>query len=140
IGARLNTNTEVILGVNKMISDRENELIKEKQELQVLLEKLKLLGKKIAAQDQTNPKIRMSLLRQRNSYKKTSNQLNDIEEELSQMNATIGKPDECKLIVRNFIYQNAIVTFGKYTRIMRADYHYVQMNTLGNEITLHQLY
>jgi hypothetical protein len=140
IGTRMNTSTEVILGVNKMISDQESKLINEKQELEGLLEKLKLLGQKLAVQDATNPKIRVSLLRQRNSYEKALEQLRGVTEELAHLNSSIGNPDESKLIVRNFIYQNAVVTFGKYTRIMRSNYHYVQMNTEGNEIALHQLY
>lgn len=140
IGTRLNTNTEIILGVNKAKIEQEQLLMDKKQELESLLEKLKLLGRKLSEQDSSNSKIRVSLLRQRNSYKKTIEQLQEVNEELSTLHASLGDITQAKLIVRNFIYQNVKVTFGKYTRIMKNDHHYVQLSLERKEIGLHQLY
>lgn len=140
IGTRLNTNTEIIFGVNKAISDRENTLSKQKKELEEMLQKLRLLGQKLSEQDTSNPKIRISLLRQRNSYEKTIEKLDEVNLELAQLNSSIGDIKETKLIVRNFIYENVSVTFGKYKRIMKSNYHYVQLDLHENEIGLHPLY
>lgn len=140
VGTRMNTKTEITLGVNKVISDREQALINKKQELEGLLEKLKILGKKLGTKDTTNSKIRISLLRQKHTFAKTSEQLINIKEELSELNASLGNLREAKLIVRNFIYQNVIVSFGKYKRLMKANYHYIEMKLYENEIVLHQLY
>ncbi|MHA6251271.1 DUF342 domain-containing protein [Oceanobacillus sp. CAU 1775] len=140
IGTKMNSKTEVFLGVNKLVSEQEEQLLSEKQKLTDLLGKLKHLGEKLATQNSENPQIRISLLRQRNSLNKTETRLREIEEELLTLNSNLGDYQETKLVVRNFIYQNVIVTFGKYKRVMKSDYHFVKMNTEGNEIKLHQLF
>ncbi|MBN6206621.1 DUF342 domain-containing protein [Ralstonia pickettii] len=140
IGTRMNTKTEVTLGVNKVLSDREQELINKKQELENLLEKLKILGQKLETQDATNSKIRISLLRQKHTFAKTKEQLTDINEELSVIKSSIGDLREARLVVRNFIYQNVIVSFGKYKRSMKSNYHYIEIKLHEKEIAIHQLY
>lgn len=141
IGTKMNSKTEVFLGVNKLISDQEKQLKSERETLMELLEKLKLLGEKLSTQNTATPQVRISLLRQRNSLSKTEERLKEIEAELLTINSTLGDEEiDPKLIVRNFIYENVVVTFGKYTRIMKSDYHFVKMNIEGKEIILHQLF
>lgn len=140
VGTRMNTKTEITLGMNKLLLEREQNLLNKKQELELLLEKLKILGQKLATQDTANPKIRISLLRQRHSFAKTKEQLTEIGEELLLLNTSLGDLKEAKLIVRNFIYQNVNVSFGKYKRSIKSNYHYIEMSLHENEIALHQLY
>lgn len=141
IGTKMNSKTEVFLGINKLVSNQEKQLVSERKTLLELLEKLKLLGEKLSTQNAANPQIRISLLRQRNSLSKTEERLREIETELQTLNATLGDEEtDPKLIVRNFIFENVVVTFGKYTRIMKSDYHFVKMNIEGKEIILHQLF
>ncbi|MCF3942408.1 DUF342 domain-containing protein [Oceanobacillus alkalisoli] len=140
IGTKLNTKTEIILGVNKAMADKEQALKKKQKEQEEMLRKLKLLGEKLATQSDHNAKVRIAKLRQKHSMEMVKNELHEIQEELGEMNAEMGDLRDTQLVVRNFIYQNVTVTFGKYKRVMNTDYHYVQFNLFHNEIALQQLF
>lgn len=140
IGNRLSTKTEVVFGLNKAIHDKEKNLLAKKRELQATLKKLTLLGDKLKDQDRTNnPKLRITILRQRNSYIKTKEQIEEIEQVLEQMNSYIGNEKDAGLIVKNYIYPNTVVTFGKYKRIIKTEHHFVQLRLSQNEIIIHSI-
>lgn len=140
IGTRFNTKTEIVLGVNKSIADEESRLKQEKKNTEDMIRKLELLGERLKLQDTSNAKIRLSALRQKHSLIKAREELEGINEKLDQINAVIGDMGEAKLIVRNFIYQNTSVAFGKYQRIMKADYHFVELKADNQEIILTNLF
>lgn len=140
IGNRLSTRTEVIFGVNKAIHDKEKKLLAKKKELQGTLEKLDTLGDKLKKQNNTNnPELRITILRHRNSYNKTKDQIEELDRVLEQMNPNISSEKDARLIVRNYIYQNAIITFGKYKRIIKTEHHFVQARLCQNEIIIHSM-
>ncbi|WP_249869762.1 DUF342 domain-containing protein [Oceanobacillus saliphilus] len=141
IGNRLSTKTEIIFGLNKKISNKEDELLAKQKELKETLRKLALIGSKLEKQDMvSNPKLRISFLRQKNSVRKTEGKLEMIEGILEKMNSSIGSEKEAYLIVRNFIHQNTIVAFGKYQKKITSSHHYVKMNLVNNEIKIHPLF
>src|SRR5699024_12523878 len=47
VGNRLSTKTEINLGINKAVDQKEQKLLQEKEDLQATLEKLELIGKKL---------------------------------------------------------------------------------------------
>ncbi len=140
IGTKLHTKTEIILGVNKLVADKEQALKQKKIELEEMHGKLKMLGDKLATQSDSDPNVRISKLRQKHSMEKVTSELNEITDELAELNAAMGDIRDTQLIVRNFIYQNVTVTFGKYKRVMTTNYHYVQFNLFNNEIAVQQLF
>lgn len=141
IGNRLNTKTEVAFGINKQIGEKEVHLNQEKKELRQTLLKLDVLGKKLAEKDHAiNSKIRITMLRQQSSYNKAKAKLEKIEDKLDQLHAYLGSEFDAKLIVRNNIYTNVIVSFGKYKQIMKSDHHFIQMQVSKNEITIQPLF
>lgn len=140
VGTRLNTKTEITLGINKSIRDKEVALLKKKKETELMLDKLNLLGEKLATQTDETSKIRIFKLRHRHSKTVVKQELMEINDELSELNAKIGDLSKTKLIVRNFIYQDVTVAFGKYKRLIESDHHFVQMELINNEIFLEQLY
>ncbi|WP_067729427.1 DUF342 domain-containing protein [Oceanobacillus damuensis] len=141
IGNHLSTKTEIIFGVNKSISNKEEELKAKRKKLKDTLRKLELIGARLDTQDiSSNPKLRISLLRQKNSVSKTKEQLTEIEDTLSRINSHIGSEKEAHLTVRNFIHQNTTVAFGKYQKKIINTHHYVKMNLINNEIMIHPLF
>ena len=141
IGNRLSTKTEITLGVNKSIVQQEDGLKTEKKELQQTLVKLEMLGKKLIEQDHIpSNKLRLTMLRQRNAYQKVKSKLKVIEDKLQALHPHLGSLLEAKLIVRNNIYSNVTVSIGKYRRMMKSDYHYIQMYLNKNEIVIEPLF
>ncbi|WP_106497601.1 DUF342 domain-containing protein [Lentibacillus sp. Marseille-P4043] len=140
IGNRMSTQTEIVFGLDKPIAEKEKKLFEEKEELQATLEKLVVLGNKLADQDDTqNSKIRITKLKQRHSYNQTAERLAEVDEELHQLNAHIGKEQETKLIVRGQLYSNVMVAFGKYKRKIDTTNQHVQVKLVNNEITIQPL-
>ncbi|MGJ9458883.1 DUF342 domain-containing protein [Oceanobacillus sp. CF4.6] len=140
IGNRLSTKTEIIFGMNKTFSDKEDELIARQNELTDKLQKIKLIGSKLHEHDTSNPKLRISILRQKNSVKKTEEQLRTIEDMLLRINSKIDSEQDAYLIVRNFIHPNTIIAFAKYKKNINTNYHYVKINLVHNEIMIHPLF
>lgn len=141
IGNRLSTITDISLGVNKSMDKKIQSLIAKKKELQNILAKLDTLGKKLEAQNPSlSSKLRITMLRQKSSFKKVKNQLEEVTDMLQQTNSIIGSELEAKLIVRNYIFSNVVVAFGKYKQMMKSDYHFVQMTLSKNEIVIDPLF
>ncbi|WP_165769090.1 DUF342 domain-containing protein [Virgibacillus profundi] len=140
IGNRMSTKTEIIFGVDNTIDKKEKSLLTKKEELRSTLEKLAILGEKLHTQDlSNNPRLRITVLKQKNSLNKTKEQLEKIDFMLEEMNSAIGSETEARLVVRNNIYQSVVVTFGKYKRIMNTNHHYVQIKLSHNEIVIHSI-
>lgn len=136
IGNRLSTKTEIALGVNKAMLEKESSLNNRKNELEEMIKKLSLLGKKLEEQINSNPKVKVHLLRQKHSLSVATEELEEVKDELSRLNEKIVNLSKAELIVRNYIYQNSIVSFGKYQRIVKNNYHYVKMYLDDKEIVL----
>ncbi|MCC2249256.1 FapA family protein [Virgibacillus sp. AGTR] len=141
IGNRLSTETEIIFGVDKSIETKERQLQEKKKELEDTLSKLRILGEKIKQRDiEQNPKLRITLLRQKNSWNKTNEQLEEVTLQLDKLNSSIGSEHYAELIVRNYIFSNVIVAFGKYRRIIKDNQHFVKMHLVDNEIVIYPLF
>jgi len=141
IGNRLGAKSEIIFGYNKKLADREDMLKSKKVELKDTLHKLALLESRLSQQANSNdPSLRISILRHRNFVQKTNQQLDEIEDMLSSINSRIGSETKAALIVRNFIYPNTTVAFGKYKRIIKDSYHFVKINLEKNEIVVEPLF
>lgn len=141
IGNRLGTKTEILFGLDKSIDEQEEHLLAKKRELQQTAIKLATLGKKLEVQGNIHDaKLRITMLRQQHSSNKAKAQLEEIDDKLQLLNAHLGSELEAKLVVRNFIYSNVSVSFGKYKRIMKSDCHFVQLSLNKNEIIMHPLF
>ncbi|MGM8211728.1 DUF342 domain-containing protein [Virgibacillus sp. W0430] len=137
VGNRMNTKTEVYFGINKLESEKEKSLLAKKLELEETLSKLKIIGSNLEKQQsKDNPKLRITLLRQRHSFNKITAQLDEINRELEQMDSQLGKGQDSKLIVKGVLYPSVIVAFGKYKRTIDKNHHYVQVKVVEKEISL----
>lgn len=140
VGNRLSTKTEIIFGLNQLVEQQKNKLLTKKQDLEAMLAKLTLLGEKLKANKKTDdPKLRITALRQKHSWSKTKAEMEKVEQAVNELNSYLGSEQEAELIVRNYLYSNVTVAFGKYRRVIKADHHYVKMNLVDNEIVIHPL-
>lgn len=141
IGNRLSTKTEIVFGFNKKLADREEMLKSKKAELKETMQKLSLIGRKWSGQaEPTNSSLRISILRHRNLVEKTKQQLEEVEQLLSNINSRIGSETKAQLVVRNFINPNTTVAFGKYKRLIKDNYHFVKITLEKNEIVMDPLF
>lgn len=138
IGNRLSTKTNINLGVNKAVDEEIAKLETTKKELTSTLEKLTMLGKRLKNR-KLDAKTRITLLRQRNSQLKTVEKIKEIDDKLAQMNAFLGSEKEATLVVRNNIYPNVIIAFGKYKHKIDRMYSFIQANLDQNEISIRPL-
>ncbi|WP_404452647.1 FapA family protein [Virgibacillus necropolis] len=137
IGNRLSSRTEIIFGINKLIDNKEKELLAKKKEVSTTIEKLTLLGEKLKIEsNQQNPKIRIMLLKQRNSLEKAKEQDMYIDEELRLLDSHLGDLESAALYIRGQVHSNVLITFGKYKRKIDNTHSYVQMKLIKNEIVI----
>lgn len=138
IGNRLSTKTEISFGYDKSTFEQEQQLIAKKKELEQTLNKLKILGEKLNQNTQLkeNPKHRITLLRQKNSYQKTEESLLQVKEDLFMINAFLGSEEEAKLKVNNKIYPNTFVTFGKYKQEIKEIRKNIELTFDKNEVII----
>src|SRR5699024_2539452 len=137
IGNRLSTETMINFGTIKSVADEFNKLVNEKKSLIAVVKQLTTIGEKLANQDnRQDAKVRITLLRQRNSLEKTKKQIEDIDDQLSQMNAYLGQEENAVLNVRNYLYSNVIIAFGKYKRKINNKRQNVKVSLDKNEIVL----
>lgn len=141
IGNRLSTNTRLSFGVDRELDSKVKQLEKEKNKLQNMLNNLDKIGKSLkqSLKEHADAKTRITLLRQRRSYEKTTQQLEDVESELEQMNAYLGNEDKANLIVNHTIYPNVNVSFGRYEHKTEQTYQNIQITLEQNEIVIKPL-
>lgn len=139
IGNRLSTKTEISLGISQTANEQEQKLLAKKEELIATLSNLKMIGEKLKLQDSQNKQIQLTLRRQQNSYKQTSEQLDKVKTALLQLNSSLGDEKSAELIVNNYIYPNTVISFGKYKRMIQTDHRNVHIFLNKNEITVHTL-
>ncbi|SES75805.1 hypothetical protein SAMN05216389_10267 [Oceanobacillus limi] len=138
IGNKLYIKTEILFGLNKIQSEKEQQLVQEKEDLQANLSKLKLIGDKLKASNNvlTDPKLKAAWLRQQHSYEQASERLEEVENHLLNINASLGNEKRAKLVVHGHLYPNVIVSFGKYQKAIKREFQHIRMKMDKNEISI----
>ncbi|SHN16483.1 DUF342 domain-containing protein [Gracilibacillus kekensis] len=143
IGNVANSKTELAFGVSKKVVDRVTYLQNTNKELKDNKRKLKMLGDQLQqkkdAVGELLTKERIMLLKQRNMYEKTIEQLQAVEEELKELQYEIGNFQDMKLIVKNIAYENVELIFGKYKRVLHQEHKYFQAYLEEKEVTITSL-
>lgn len=120
IGNKMDTKTEIAIGIDHEQAQLENKLNQAKQTLESELKKLNILGEGIEKKSKLNngldPKDRILLLKQRNSVQLTEKKLGKINEQISALHVEIGDEDKARLIVKGSLYPNVDLCFGKYRK------------------------
>lgn len=137
IGNRMNTTTELSFGVDMTEDQNIQRLADNRDELADNLQKLNVLKERLS-KDKANldSKSRVTLLRLEKSRERTMKQINEIDEQLKKVNASLGDIELAHLKVRGTLYPNVVVAFGRYKRRIDKEYDYVHVKMLENEIKI----
>ena len=139
IGNRLNTQTMIHFSLDQSVDDFKK--MKDKKEtLQAARDKLLSLGEKLKRHDyEQNPKLKIAHLRQRHSLKEVNQQIDKITTALAQLNTSLERGEQAKLLVSDCLYANVTIAFGKYKRKINHKRQHVRATLEQNEIVLHSL-
>ncbi|GGM21592.1 polymerase [Paraliobacillus quinghaiensis] len=143
VGNKMNTKTEIAIGINQENHQQEAQLTKEKEEILSNIEKLRVLGDNLKAKEKMseglNSKERILLLKQRNTMQQAENKLSDIEAEIGSLQVELGDIDQVKLIVKGSLYPNVDLNFGKYKKTIKTVQKFTQVYLDNGEITAQPL-
>lgn len=135
IGNRLNTKTKICFGLENDLQEELKKYKSEQTNLNEAKEKLVLLGKQIENRDTAaNPKVRIALLRQRNRLELIHEELLYLEDKMRRIEKLDGLEQKGRLFVRQYLYPNTIIAFGKYEETIQSDYYAVEVRLTNHEI------
>lgn len=135
IGNRLNTETRIKFHENETLQKQEA-LEQDREELQHTLDQLTLIGDKLKRESVQDAKQRITLLRQRNSQQKVLNQLKEIDLKLSKLEESFDQQQQPELKVRNVLYPNVTIAFGKYKYRLDKEHFGVKISLVDKEVSI----
>lgn len=137
IGNRVQTKTKVIIHQDEQIYEKEAKLEEELKEVRTTINQLKLIGDKLEKNAHLNdPKMRVTLLRQRSSMQQMMDQANNLQDEISYLQMNYFYDGEASINALHTLHGNVTIAFGKYERTTQKEYNHVQCRFNENEITL----
>lgn len=143
VGNKMDTKTEISIGVNKAEFDLETQLEAAKRTLMSEITKLKKLGDGLERKARTGGGLtsreRILLLKQKNSLHVTKDKLAKIEQKIDSLNVNLGDEEKARLIVTRALYPNVELRFGKYQRTTDSIYKYTQVYIEDGEIEIKPL-
>lgn len=136
IGNRLHTLTELSFGADKANLDEASQLEEEEATIKESLRKITLLQKKFSETNQTTSKARVTLLKVKHSRQQTKEKLTQVQGELANLQLEMGSMKAAYLHVKEVLYPNTVVTFGKYQRTINRNYSSVAIQIEQNDIKI----
>lgn len=135
IGNRLNTKTTVCFGLKNDLQEELKSFEAEKENLYHTKEELDKLGQQLEKRDtDKNPKVRIALLRQRKRLELIREKISSLDDIMDQLNLLEGAEQKGKLVVRQYLYPNTTIGFGKYEETVRKDYYAIEAHLKDAEI------
>ncbi|WP_217585584.1 DUF342 domain-containing protein [Lentibacillus saliphilus] len=142
LGNRMNSKTEVFLGPDQSLQLKLKQLTAKKEELESTLEKLHLLGEKLAhtRDDSQKTKMQIMKLRQKNAFRQTREQLQDVMTELESITEIFNIGEDATLLVSGMLYRNVGIYFGKYAHMVAHDRKSVSVRLVENDVSIQSLH
>ncbi|SDB88919.1 hypothetical protein SAMN05421734_102193 [Pelagirhabdus alkalitolerans] len=143
IGNKMDTKTEVAIGVDQEQFQLETKLNAAKDTLISEIEKLKTLGQNLEEKAKKtgglSSKERIFLIKQKNTLQQTEGKLDQINERIESLHVQIGDEDRAKLIVKGTLHENVDLCFGKYQQTTTKPYKFSQVFIEEGEISISPL-
>lgn len=137
IGNRVQTKTTVMINEDEHVYEEEERLMEELKDVQTTINQLKLIGEKLSkTADINDSNMRVTLLRQKSSLQKATMEKQEIQQNIDRLRENYFHDGEAKIIVKQELFGNVAVTFGKYVQTTQRDYTSVQCSFQGNEISI----
>lgn len=138
VGNRLSTRTKINFPLGTDYFEEKEKLIKEKEKITERVSQLREIGEKLTDKNLLkNPQFKEMFKKQRQSLIKARQQLEDVNHQINVLENKIQSIDQPKLIVRQTLYPQVIVSFGKYKRNFISESSYIYVTIEENEIVLH---
>src|SRR5699024_1148548 len=132
---RLNTKTEILFGLGEEFEEKKQGKLLRRDKLLDKLDHIKELGIQIQSTNyETNPKLRIALLQQKNKMNVLQQEILEIENWIKNMESFDGLEQFARLKVKQYLYPNTVISFGKYKQTIQKDYYEMQMRLEQNEI------
>src|SRR5690625_1017739 len=138
VGNRMNSETNVLFDQGNKMEHEVQKLEAAKKTLQENIKKMNFLMRKIENTLSINErsKTRATLIKVKGSHKKSSEQLEEVNDRLFRVKHRIDDAQQSYLRVQGTMYPNVTVGFGKYKRKITSEYHQVLIKLNKNEINI----
>ncbi|HLS06504.1 MAG TPA: FapA family protein [Bacillota bacterium] len=138
VGNRLSTKTSINFTLPVDYFATKEKLLEEKEHHEKRLHQLNMIGDKLKNHKLlNNPKIKAMVKKQKHSLAETNNQLKRVNDQLNELEKKMTTVNRPKLVIRQTLYPQVIVAFGKYKRNFQSEFSYVYVTIEGNEIVTH---
>lgn len=138
VGNHLFTKTELYVGYDSSIEQKEIELRKEMKEISENIKKLRMIENKLveAAKIKGKPTTQEQALivKQRATKQQLELKLAQVEGELEAIEAKKGNREHYAVYIYEKIYPNTSLCFGKYVRVIQKTHSYVKFLLENKEI------
>ena len=138
IGNKMDTKTEVSIGVDKGQFDLESQFSAAKKTLVSEIEKLRKIGNTLETKAKhgggLSSKERIFLLKQKNTLQVTKNKLAKIEDKINSLKVSLGDEEKARLIAKKVLHRNVDLRFGKYQRRTDSVHKFTQVYIEDGEI------
>ncbi|MDF2946003.1 MAG: hypothetical protein K0S51_682 [Bacillales bacterium] len=140
IGNSLFIKTDIYIGVNQKIVDREKflktklaEANDTKTKLDMMLIKLNSKVKQSIPLSQAEKNM---LIKQKPIYEAVTSQIEEMSDELSKFSNLFVSIENAQIICRGAIHPNVSINFGKYTQTLKHVYNTVRIKVINHEIKI----
>ncbi|MDF2607711.1 MAG: hypothetical protein K0S34_1907 [Bacillales bacterium] len=140
IGNSLFIKTEIYIGVNQKVVDREKflksklaEATDTKNKLDMMLIRLNSKVKQSMPLSQAEKNM---LLKQKPTYEAVTTQIEEMSDELSKFSNLFVSVENAQVICRGAIHPNVSINFGKYTQTLKHVYNTVRIKVINHEIKI----
>lgn len=140
IGNKMDTRTEVAIGIDSKAYQLEGKLIQARESLEAEITKLSKLGQALEMKAKVggglSSKERVFLLKQKNTMQVTEGKLEKINEQIEGLHVQLGDENRARLIAKGTIYPNVDLCFGKYQQTTNKEYKFTQVYIQDGEIKI----
>lgn len=143
VGNKMDTKTEIAIGVNQKAFLLEEKLLQARETLEEEVKKLKALGvgleRKAKLSNGLSSKERILLLKQKNTLQVTEKKLEKINQQITDLNVGLGDEEKARLLVKGTLYPNVSLSYGKYQHTTTKNYKFTQVFIEDGEIKIEPL-
>lgn len=139
IGNHINTPTNLALGIDDHLYNKQIELEEERQQLIENIKKIETIRAKMKDLGEiADAKTRINALKLTNSFNKMNERLEEIKHELEQIRLDYEEIHLSDVKVTGILYTNTNISFGKYQRKIARNYEHVIVKVEQSDIIIKQ--
>lgn len=143
LGNRLYTKTELIIGYNPLLEEREKMIKDELKEISENINKLNIIENRILEASKLrgslSEKERAIIVKQRATKLQLTKELNDLNTQLIEIEEEKNEQSEGAVHINGTVYPNTVLRFGKYSKTIQVEHSFVKFYLEEGEIIFQAL-